>query len=135
MLSSKSNHLLLSLSVILLVHFTPCFAQANGKVDPVYSCIDGTDDSFISYGKNRGKFNNQDFTVAFMINTEETLPYFDVIGNRVSISHDNFFSIRMTGNHQTLPAGQLVIELDQDTKGTNYASLSSNRTNLNNGLW
>ncbi len=97
--------------------------------------IDGTDTSYVSFGKDVGTFRRESFTLAFWFNTRETIRAFDLIGNRTAPSHGNFFCVRMTGNHESEPAGQVTVEVDQDGNGTNYAMVRSAATGLNDGRW
>jgi len=41
----------------------------------------------------------------------------------------------MTGNHESVPKGTIVVEIDQDTNGKNYIAVKSAKTNLNDGKW
>ena len=103
--------------------------------------IDGSDGSFINLGKNVGQFGTSDFTVSFWVNTRETLRYFDLIGNRTSVSHGNFFIIRMTGIHEIVAQGTIYCELDQggedqlgNAYGKNYVAVTG-KSGLNDGQW
>jgi hypothetical protein len=96
--------------------------------------IDGSDGSFINLGKNVGQFGTSDFTVSFWVNTRETLRYFDLIGNRTSVSHGNFFIIRMTGIHEIRAQGTVFCELDEDGYGKNYVAVAG-KSGLNDGQW
>jgi hypothetical protein len=95
--------------------------------------IDGSDGCFVTFGTKVGQFKRDDFTVALWFRTSETYRYFDVVGNRTSGSNGNFFCLRMTGIHESEPAGMLITEVDED--GNNYISVWSSRTNLNDGNW
>src|SRR5262249_50332158 len=50
-----------------------------------------------------------------------------LLGNRVSVGHGNFLSVRLV-------RGSLAVEMDQDAYGTNYVPLLSSRT-INDGLF
>jgi hypothetical protein len=98
--------------------------------------IDGSDGSNIVFPKVVGSFGLSDFTVEFWVKTSEnSIPLFDLIGNRTASSHGNFLAIRMTGNHPTEPHGMITAEVDQDGNGTNYIAVQSSRTGLNDGNW
>jgi|CXWL01.1.fsa_nt_gi hypothetical protein len=97
--------------------------------------IDGSNDSYVTFGTKIGQFKTDDFCVALWFKTTETLKYFDIVGNRTDGSHGNFFCLRMTGQHESRPWGMLVAEVDQDGNGTNYAAAQSSRTGLNDGNW
>jgi hypothetical protein len=96
--------------------------------------LDGSDGSFVNLGKNVGQFGTSDFTVSFWVNTRETLRYFDLIGNRTSVSHGNFFIIRMVGIHESVGQGQIYCELDEDGNGKNYVGVGT-KGGLNDGQW
>ncbi|HEX3043479.1 MAG TPA: LamG domain-containing protein [Bacillota bacterium] len=107
--------------------------DAQGSRDVMSVQIDGSDDSFITFGDKVGQFGTSDFTVALWLQTSEKYRYFDLIGNRTAGSHGNFFCIRMTGKHESSPEGMIVAEVDQD--GQNYIDLNSSKTGLNDGQW
>lgn len=91
--------------------------------------------SAVDFGTGVGQFGSDSFTVMLWFNTKEQQRYFDVVGNRTSPSHGNFFSLRMTGNNPGGNNGQLTAEVDQDGSGTNYAHVESAQTGLNDGRW
>lgn len=98
--------------------------------------IDGTDQSNVVFPSNVAAFGTSDFTIEFWICTSEnSLPLFDLAGNRTASSGGNFVSIRMTGWSETLPAGTIVAEIDEDGNGTNYIAIQSSRAGLNDGNW
>jgi len=97
--------------------------------------INGSDNSFVEFDKELDQFGTGDFTVAFLINTKEQHRLFDIAGDRTAGSHGNFLAIRMTGNHESLPSGIVTAEIDQDGRGTNYISVRSSATGLNDGNW
>ena len=99
-------------------------------ISPGYSSskavhIDGSNNSYISFGKGVGEFGTRDFTVSFWVNTTETIRLFDLIGNRTASSHGNFFCVRMTGNHESMPHGIVTAEVDEDGNGKNYVAVQS----------
>jgi len=98
--------------------------------------ISGADNSNIVFPASVGAFGTSDFTVEFWVKTSEnSIPLFDLIGNRTASSHGNFLAVRMTGNHPTWPHGMITVEVDQDGNGTNYINVQSSRTGLNDGNW
>ncbi|MFM6066272.1 MAG: LamG-like jellyroll fold domain-containing protein, partial [Sphaerospermopsis kisseleviana] len=97
--------------------------------------ITGADNSFVSFGTQIGQFGTNDFTVAFWVQTTESYRYFDLAGNRTAGSHGNFFCIRMTGKHESRPAGIISAEVDQDQNGTNYIGVESKTAGFNDGKW
>ena len=97
--------------------------------------IDGSKGSFVSFTRAPGEFGIRNFTVMFWIRTQETLAVFDVLGNRILNAHDNFFSLRMSGNAGGSDAGHLTYELDEDRSGRNYVAVPSTRYGLNDGKW
>lgn len=96
--------------------------------------INGNNDSYVNLGKDVGNFGTKDFTVSFWVNTSESTRLFDLMGNRTASSHGNFLSIRMTGNHESVPTGTIIAEIDQDDSGNNYTSIQS-KSGLNDGTW
>ncbi|MDB5267509.1 MAG: hypothetical protein JWP58_549 [Hymenobacter sp.] len=109
--------------------------ESPGCIGPGAVHINGNDDSYVTFGTAVGQFNASDFTVALWFKTTEMYRYFDVVGNRTSGSHGNFFCLRMSGQHESLPAGALFAEVDQDEYGTNYNDILANRAGLNDGNW
>ena len=107
--------------------------EAQGRIGSGAMHIDGSNDSFVTFGTSVGQFGINDFTVAFWLRTTETYKYFDLVGNRTAGSHGNFFCLRMTGRHESKPEGMVVAEVDQD--GNNYIALESTKTGLNDGNW
>src|ERR1700753_2252025 len=108
------------------------------RVSPGYSSskavhLDGSNNSYISFGKDIGQFGTRDFTVSFWVNTTETTRLFDLIGNRTASSHGNFFCVRMTGNHESMPHGMVTAEVDEDGSGRNYADVQSASGGLTDG--
>ena len=97
--------------------------------------ITGADNSYASFGKTAGQFGVADFTVAFWVNTSETVRLFDLLGTRTASSHGNFLSIRMTGHHESQPHGMVTAEVDEDGAGKNYISVQSHVSGLNDGKW
>jgi hypothetical protein len=97
--------------------------------------INGADNSYVSFGTQIGQFGTNDFTVAFWVQTTESYRLFDLAGNRTAGSHGNFFCIRMTGKHESRPAGMISAEVDQDQNGTNYIGVESKTAGFNDGKW
>ncbi|WP_231859474.1 tectonin domain-containing protein [Nodularia spumigena] len=97
--------------------------------------INGSDNSFVSFGTQIGQFGTSDFTLAFWLQTKESYRYFDIAGNRAAGSHGNFFCIRMTGKHESRPGGIIASEVDQDQNGTNYIGVESKTAGFNDGKW
>ena len=91
--------------------------------------ITGDDKSFVTFGNTIGKFGRDDFTVAFWVQTSDKLNLYDLIGNRVDAGHGNFFSVRMGGD------GHVTVEVDEDSKGTNYIGVRSIKGGLNDAQW
>ncbi|WP_414523810.1 LamG-like jellyroll fold domain-containing protein, partial [Umezakia ovalisporum] len=97
--------------------------------------INGSDNSFVSFGTQIGQFGTGDFTLAFWLQTKESYRYFDIAGNRAAGSHGNFFCIRMTGKHESRPGGIIASEVDQDQNGTNYIGVETKTDGFNDGKW
>jgi len=91
--------------------------------------ISGTDDSYVDFGNAVGQFGTQDFTVAFWVQTTDTLNLYDLVGNRADPGHGNWFAVRMTDD------GYVSAEVDQDAQGTNYIGMRSVDGGLNDGNW
>ncbi|MBE9067370.1 LamG domain-containing protein [Leptolyngbya cf. ectocarpi LEGE 11479] len=93
--------------------------------------IDGrTKNSRIVFDQDVARFGTSDFTVAFGMKAQGTYGQkaLHVIGNRSTSGHGNFFSIRMKQQ------GQLTFEVDENTRGKNYAFLNSKRP-LKDSKW
>jgi hypothetical protein len=71
-------------------------------------------------------FGTSDFTVSFVLQTTVSGPQ-AVLGDRVTSGAGNFFGVRMA-------QGKLIVELCQDTSGTNYVGITSSRT-VNDGAF
>jgi len=97
--------------------------------------LNGSDSSFVTFGKSVGQFGTDDFSVYLEFKTDEKCRYFDIVGNRTASSHGNFFCIRMTGKHETVPEGTVVVEVDEDESGKNYIPINSKKSGLNDGNW
>ncbi len=97
--------------------------------------IDGSDDSYVSFGEKIGQFGIHDFTIAFWVQTLEAYRAFDLVGNRTAGSHGNFVSIRMMGKHESRANGLITAEVDQDENGTNYINVESKTAGFNDGKW
>jgi len=91
--------------------------------------ITGADNSFVTFGDSIGQFGRNDFTVAFWVQTADTLGLYDLIGNRADPGHGNWFAVRMTGD------GYVTAEVDEDSNGTNYIGVRSVRGGLNDDQW
>lgn len=97
--------------------------------------LNGSDSSYVSFGKKVGQFGTDDFSVYLDFKTNEKYRYFDLVGNRTASGHGNFFCIRMTGIHETVPEGSVVVEVDEDVNGKNYIGLVTKKAGLNDGSW
>ncbi|MEM6256445.1 MAG: LamG domain-containing protein [Cyanobacteria bacterium P01_D01_bin.156] len=86
--------------------------------------------SRIAFDQNVARFGTSDFTVAFGMKVQGTYgqKVLHIIGNRSTKGHGNFFSLRMKNQ------GQLTFEVDENTRGKNYAFLDSKRP-LKDGKW
>jgi len=91
--------------------------------------ITGNDNSYVTFGDSIGQFGREDFTVAFWVKTKDNLDLFDLIGNRESFGHGNFFAVRMTRD------GYVSAEVDEDARGNNYIGVKSKQRRLNDGEW
>jgi len=91
--------------------------------------ITGDDNSFVTFGNQVANFGTQDFTVAFWIQTTETLDLFDLVGNRADSSYGNYFNVRMNSE------GSVTAEICQDAQGTNYMGIRAVQNGLNDGQW
>ncbi|MBL4705220.1 MAG: LamG domain-containing protein [Flavobacteriales bacterium] len=108
--------------------------ETGGPENPGTIHLDGSNNSYVSFGTDVGQFGTDDFTVAMWFKTSETIRYFDLVGNRTASSHGNFFCIRMTGVHESLPAGMVTTEVDEN--GKNYIPINgTSKAGLNDGLW
>ncbi|ESA36374.1 egf domain-containing protein [Leptolyngbya sp. Heron Island J] len=93
--------------------------------------IDGrVKNSRIVFDQDVARFGTSDFTIAFGMKVQGTYgqKVLHVIGNRSTSGHGNFFSLRMKKQ------GQLTFEVDENTRGKNYAFLDSKRP-LKDGKW
>ncbi len=91
--------------------------------------LTGADNSYVSFGNGIGQFGRDDFTVALWVQTTDCTPLFDLVGNRASSGHGNFFGIRMSGD------GYVTAEIDEDSRGTDYIAVKSSQCGLNDGNW
>ena len=91
--------------------------------------LTGVDTSFVTFGNSVGQFGTSAFTVAFWVQTSDTLALYDLVGNRAAAGHGNFFSVRMASD------GYVTAEVDQDASGTNYIGVRSSKGGLNDGQW
>ncbi|MEG4627084.1 LamG-like jellyroll fold domain-containing protein [Microcoleus sp. w1-18aA5] len=81
--------------------------------------LNGSDNSYISLGNSIGQFGRADFTVAFGIKIAKNSKGVELLGNRTSDAHGNFFTIRFS--HEQC----ILVEIDEDNNATNYISLNS----------
>ena len=109
--------------------------REEGLVWPQYYCLGGDPNSYIAFENSVFQFGTHDFTVSIWVKTSEASSLFDIVGNRFSAGNGNFFQIRMTGSESVFLTGQVVVEIDEDHQGTNFADLYSARTELNDGNW
>jgi len=91
--------------------------------------ITGEDNSFVTFGNQVANFGTRDFTVAFWVQTRETLELFDLVGNRAESGYGNYFNVRMNCE------GSVTAEICQDAKGTNYMGIRAVQKGLNDGQW
>ena len=92
--------------------------------------ITGADNSYVSFANPVGQFGTNDFSVAFWFQTtDNSVPLVDLVGNRASPGHGNFFAVRLTSD------GYVSAEVDQDGAGTNYIGIRSTQNRLNDGNW
>ena len=84
----------------------------------------------MAFGNVPGRFGTSDFTIAFGMKAQGTFgeKLLHIMGNRTTSGHGNFFSLRMKNQ------GELVFEVDENSKGKNYAVLNSTRP-LKDGKW
>jgi hypothetical protein len=97
---------------------TTVFAQSNALV------FDGTDDA-VNLGNTLGNFGTGDFTVELSIKT--TLPSQFVVAKRPVCGHASFWNLSVSD-------GLLVVEVDGDYTGGNYAVVASPAV-VNDGAW
>lgn len=93
--------------------------------------LSGVSGSTVDFPSSVGAFGTADFTVAFQYKGGQfTGERCDLVGNRSSASHGNFFQIRMHGPTSPYhPNGTVTAEIDEDGNGTNYISLSAGAIN------
>ncbi|MBI2361462.1 MAG: LamG domain-containing protein, partial [Deltaproteobacteria bacterium] len=103
---------------------------AAGFVGQAFS-FDGVDD-FVTFGSTVGNFGTSDFTIDFWINTISSGPVGPniaiegILGKRPVCADTNFWDIRL------LRQGQIEVELDQDSAGTNYINFGGTKS-VNDG--
>ena len=87
--------------------------------------------SNINFGNLAGQFGRGDFTVAFGIKNLDNHGEndMDIIGNRTSKGHGNFFSVRLKDK------AHILLEVDQDTKGTHYVRVETAPLPINDKKW
>ena len=88
----------------------------------------GSSDSYISFGREAGQFGRADFTVAFGVKIASGAKGIELLGNRTTGSHGNFFTIRVN------PEERIFVEIDEDSSGKNYVSLDSS-PGINDNTW
>jgi hypothetical protein len=81
---------------------------------------------FVSVPASAGALGTGDFTVTAWINTTDNS--FDIIGNRHTVGHGAFWTVMVSSG------GKLQLEIDQNSSGTNYNSVTGSTT-VNNGNW
>ena len=91
--------------------------------------LNGSDDSYVSLGRQIGQFGRSDFTVVFGVKIPAIAQKIELLGNRSTGDHGNFFSIRMA------PGGQITAEVDEDSNGKNYIGLEGKEGRLDDGTW
>jgi hypothetical protein len=98
----------------------PALGTAHDKLVYMYPST-GYDDpnQYIDFGNSPGAFAVGDFTVMHWFVTSYAVPHTagDVVGNRATWGHGNFFGVRMRGD------GIICVEVDQDEYGTNYVGV------------
>jgi len=90
--------------------------------------LEGVSSSWVDFPSAVGAFGTGGFTVAFWLSTQDSNPISELLGNRNSGGHGNFFVLRLHSN------GQISAEVDQDAGGTNYIGVQA-PTVLNDGTW
>ncbi|RYG25520.1 hypothetical protein EON82_06785 [bacterium] len=89
--------------------------------------LHGNARSYVSWERLLGQFGTEDFAVSFRLRMGHGRELQEVLGNRSSFGHGNFFQVRVN-------EGMVVAEIDQDEEGTNYAAAVS-RTRVNDERW
>lgn len=88
----------------------------------------GSNDSYISFGREVGQFGRENFTVAFGVKIASGAKGIELLGNRTTDSHGNFFTLRVN------PEERICVEIDEDSNGKNYIFLNSS-SGINDGTW
>lgn len=91
--------------------------------------LNGSNDSYVSFGTSVGQFGMSNFTVYLEFKTSDKSEYYDIVGNRTTDNHGNFFDIYMTGE------GRVYAEVDEDANAKNHILVKSNKAGLNDGNW
>ena len=99
----------------------------SGEVAQAFS-FNGSD-SYVSFGNSVGNFGTSDFTVDFWMQSSSTRDE-ELIGKRTVCDNASFWAARLGHNGAT--QGVILVELDQDSSGTNYNFLYSTKT-VNDG--
>ena len=97
---------------------TTAFAQSNALA------FDGTDDA-VNLGNTLGNFGTGDFTVELSIKTTQASQF--VMAKRPVCGHASFWNL-------SIGDGQLVVEVDGDYSGGNYAAITTPKP-INDGAW
>nr|WP_321399117.1 LamG-like jellyroll fold domain-containing protein [uncultured Desulfobacter sp.] len=103
--------------------------QGHGRIGNAIR-INGNN-SHINLGKIVGQFGRGDFTIAFGINILDTHGEndMDIIGNRTSKGHGNFFAVRL------IRKAHVCFEVDQDNKGTHHVPVDTERLPITDKKW
>lgn len=116
-------------SALWFTGYGATFGQTHDRVVVLLPLVPGRDDpnANVDFGREAGAFGSGDFTVSHFFATQYSSPgtLTDVIGNRTSYGHGNFFAVRMRGD------GVITVELDQDAAGTNYVGLAGEGARVN----
>lgn len=88
--------------------------------------LHGNARSYVTWHRLLGQFGTEDFEVTFRLRTGGG-DLQEVLGNRSSYGHGNFFQVRVK-------AGIVCAEIDQDEEGTNYAAAVS-QTRIDDDKW
>ncbi len=86
---------------------------------------------YVDFGNEVGAFGDADFTLTHWYRTSfSTLgAHGDILGNRTAGSQGNYFGARLVGD------GTIVVELAQDSWGSNYQAIAASNSGVNDGQW